>query len=492
MGIKGINRSMSNTFINYENKSNKGDAVFTRTDFLIRISIYTLIVSTIPLIVFGLLIHSNGSSVGLMMMIFGLGVGSAGVIISRKTIIKYEICLLDTLKAMKENPGNNVDVNGEIFNWIKSLNWELHETKNFYHTILASLNDAILISDKTGAIKYLNAKAENILGIDQKGVLGKHYGQVISKNFMVNQKHFDLSKIGDTLNIGITYEDIELDGTLQGTRYVVSLSTSILQDTLGQIAGVLLVIKEHTEKKLLEEQVQKSEGLALAEQMAAGVVHELRNPLQSIKGFAQLLGEKEYHHKQILTYSETINAEIDRINVIIKEFLNLSKPLEATLRRVDLNRMIREVVVLMRSEATLKNSLIEDDYGANIPYIMVDEFQIKQALFNLCYHGLASMPNGGVLKIKSWCDYHLNEVRVQIWDMGVGMDDKTLSQLNNPLFSSNIQGTGLSLSLSYRIIQNHGGRIEVESVLGKGSNFTVILPGLAGLAENSEGYREKQ
>ncbi|MGI6712136.1 MAG: two-component system sensor histidine kinase NtrB [Bacillota bacterium] len=368
---------------------------------------------------------------------------------------------------------------------------EFRNPKDIYRSIIDSLSSAVLVIDMQEKILLINSGASELLGLEKERFIGKNYRDMTCLKLLPDKKCFLFSLVEDTLKRGIRYQNIELEGLLKDNQTMnISVSTKILYDHFHHPMGIMLAFTDETTVKQLEEQLQRYECLSVVGQMAAGIVHEIRNPLQSIMSFIQLLEERKIGNDHILAYTDIVMHEINRINCIIREFLQLSRPANAAFHRHDLNSIIKEIVLLMESESILNNIAIETEYGKKIPSMILDRAQLKQAIINMLSNAFAAMPQGGTVTIKTWYDYHLNEACIEISDTGVGMDTETINQIGTLFFTTKDQGTGLGLPVSYRIINDHGGQIEVSSSLGKGSTFLIKLPGLGGLGEELEGFHE--
>lgn len=368
----------------------------------------------------------------------------------------------------------------------KVENAQRHE-KELFGGMLDYLPLAIITIDSQGIITFINSHGEEILGLKREQEIGRPIQAISCENVLLDGSNSLFDLMGDTLHRGIVYHEVELGAFINGNQGTVKISTCILKGK-EQPAGVLLVLTDYTVGKFLEEQVQRNECLSVVGQMAAGICHEIRNPLQSVKGFVQLLQEKNKCNQDVSSYTEIVISEINRISSIIKEFLQLARPSTIKFERRDINSLVRDVVMLVNSEAILRNVVIEERYGKKMPYLMLDEPRIKQVLINILSNALAAIPCAGTIEVATWYDFHLNEARISIADNGVGMDQDTIEHIGSPFFTTKEEGTGLGLAVSYRIIQDHGGRIMVESFLGKGTTFIIVLPELAGLGEKIRGF----
>ena len=346
---------------------------------------------------------------------------------------------------------------------------------------------AMITVDAQGILTCINSAAEEMLGLKRIHAMGNPFQKISCEKMILDWSNSLFDLIEDTLHRGIVYDEVELCAHINGYQGTVKVSTCMLKDG-EQPAGVLLMITDYTVGKLMEEQAQRNECLTVVGQMAAGICHEIRNPLQSVRGFVQLLQEQNKCNQDVCAYTEIVISEINRINSIIKEFLQLARPSETRFERKDLNCLVRDVTMLVNSEAILRDVEIEEVYGNKIPFLMLDEPRMKQVLINLISNALAAIPCSGTIKLATYYDFHFNEARITVSDNGVGMDAETIGNIGSPFFTTKEEGTGLGLAVSYRIVQDHGGRIQVESILGKGTTFTIILPELAGIGQKLKGF----
>jgi signal transduction histidine kinase len=222
----------------------------------------------------------------------------------------------------------------------------------------------------------------------------------------------------------------------------------------------------------LEQHIKKSEMLHVLGELAAGIAHEIRNPMTSLKGFVNLLEESIDEYP---SYFQVINSELKRIESIVTDFLSLAKPAVSVFGPTDIRQILIETVELMRAQALLYDVEIEWNFSEQLPYLNADKNQLKQVFINLFKNGIESMPNGGKLRILIQKD-ELNRVFISIRDEGCGIPQEQLNKLGEPFFTTKNKGTGLGLKVSYKIIQDHKGTITVRSKEGKGTTFEIMLP----------------
>jgi signal transduction histidine kinase len=228
---------------------------------------------------------------------------------------------------------------------------------------------------------------------------------------------------------------------------------------------------EESERKSLE-LLQASEKLVIAGQMAAGIAHEIRNPLTSLKGFLKLMqtgsgGKKEYF--------DIMDSELDRIELILSELLLLAKPQhEMFFQKKELLNLLQQIIVLLEPQAILNNIQLMTRSLPDQLYINASENHMKQVFINIIKNAIEAMPNGGeiIVEVKQTD----GQVRVSITDQGFGIPEEHLTKLGEPFFSTKQTGTGLGLAITHQIVENHGGTIKISSKLGEGTIFDVLLP----------------
>ncbi|MBB6730076.1 ATP-binding protein [Cohnella zeiphila] len=250
------------------------------------------------------------------------------------------------------------------------------------------------------------------------------------------------------------------------------LDTEIMETmtTLENEPAVQVIIRDISERKKNEELLINSEKLYVAGQLAAGIAHEIRNPLTSLKGFLQLIesGRKE------ATYYSIMNSELDRIGDIVSELLMLSKPQVYDLSYHDVRQVMKDSVTLLEAQAILQNITIEADFGRDILWVYGVENQIKQVFINVIKNAMEAMTDGGAIRVRLGREN--DSVRVRISDEGPGIAKDQLAKMGQPFYTTKEKGTGLGLMVSYKIVDNHEGKIDVSSQLGQGTTFEIRFP----------------
>jgi two-component system sporulation sensor kinase A len=230
-----------------------------------------------------------------------------------------------------------------------------------------------------------------------------------------------------------------------------------------------------TFRKKTEEIIRRSEKLSVIGQLAAGVAHEIRNPLTALKGFLQLLKEKQTNYVDIMM------VEVDRINYIVNEFMSIAKPHALTFVDADLVPLIENVVEFMQPQALLFNVQMRLNLYSDYFVIQCAPNRIKQVLMNVLKNAIESMPHGGFVDI-TVCNKSDGKILIQVADQGTGIPQEQLANLGEPFFSSKENGTGLGLVVCYRIIESHKGEMTIESKINQGTIVNIELPSNAGLS----------
>ncbi|QUN10829.1 PAS domain-containing protein [Bacillus sp. L381] len=254
-------------------------------------------------------------------------------------------------------------------------------------------------------------------------------------------------------------------------RLIYTEMVCILTTFFGETA-VQVILRDISERKQTEELMLKSEKLSIAGQLAAGIAHEIRNPLTAIKGFLQLMKPTMEENEH---YFEIVFSELSRIELILSELLMLAKPQHnAVKERVNLKKIISEVTALLETQANLKGIFIKTDYERDSMFINGDQNQLKQVFINLIKNAVESMPDGGTVHILMTEDEY--SVNVTVKDEGDGIPENVLKRIGEPFLTTKEKGTGLGLMVTFNLIKNHQGAIQVDSKPDKGTAFHITFP----------------
>jgi len=271
--------------------------------------------------------------------------------------------------------------------------------------------------------------------------------------------------------------DKEIDFDHMGRNKLISVNVvPLVHDRF--VTGSLIYLEDITEKRKEESHLRRAENLASLTTLAAGVAHEIKNPLASISIHLQLLqkslaknNEKDEKNDR---YINVLREEVERLNRIVVDFLFAVRPMNMELRKSDINKLISQLIDFVSPELEQSKILILLELDEDLPKVLMDERYMKQAMLNLVTNAKAAMPEGGVLTIAT--NLFDNEIRISICDTGIGIGKEYLEKIFEPYYTTKETGTGLGLTQVYKIIKEHQGEITVDSEPGTGSDFRIILP----------------
>lgn len=336
---------------------------------------------------------------------------------------------------------------------------------NYRNFVESSLFGVFIEQD--GRLVYVSQQAESIFGVKPGQMLGRPLADYISitDRERLKEQFLSISDVKHTTRLSVTAS--RSDHT---ELYLEMQASGAFYEGRPAISGTMLDV---TESKLSELRMIQSEKLSVVGQLAAGVAHEIRNPLTALKGFTQLLHRSaEGNHR----YYEMMLTELERINYIVGEFMVLSRPGQLNqLVPYRLGRMLEDIVPIMESQAILTNVLIQIDEQPNVPNVMCDVNQIKQVLVNLMKNAIEAMPEGGALHIQIRA-VESGDVLVEITDQGIGIPQHVIDRLGEPFYTTKQSGTGLGLTVCFKIIQAHGGVLSLSSEPGEGTVALIRLP----------------
>ncbi|WP_312473099.1 ATP-binding protein [Neobacillus sp.] len=336
-----------------------------------------------------------------------------------------------------------------------------------YKKLIDSLPEPVYISEEHKII-FANNAAVFMVGATQKDeVIGKSIFDFIVPEYenRLLERFKQIKKAKQPINT-IEYKAKRLDGTL------CFYEVSSLFIVFGGKEAILSIGKDITERREQTERLlQKSEKLALLGQMAAGIAHEIRNPLTSIKGFIQLFKSNQLQDE----YYDIVLSELERINDIVGEFLVLAKPTAAVFVEQDVKVLIKDVVTLINTQSILNNVQIFVEYESDLPMISCEENQLKQVFLNLLKNAIEAMPGGGNIEVKVMAKREGN-VSIQIVDQGVGIPKERIHTLGEPFYTTKEKGTGLGLMTCFKIIESHNGELTIHSKEKEGTTVEIMLP----------------
>ncbi|WP_337956082.1 PAS domain S-box protein [Alicyclobacillus herbarius] len=349
----------------------------------------------------------------------------------------------------------------------KEAERKLRESEEKYRLIAENMQDLIGIVDASGVVQYASPSHDIVLGFPPHYYEGHSAFQMVHPDdrAYVEKQFAHMVSSKKPCHVEFRYQHAAGHWV-----YVDAKGTPIFSDN-GEAERFVVVARDITERKQAEAIIRKSEKLAVAGQLAAGLAHEIRNPLTAIQGFIQLL-RKETDRPH---YFDVMMSEITRLNKIVTELLALAKPQVAQRRDVHPKTLVEQVLTIMGSQALLHNIEIKQEHDPNLPCIHCDENQMKQVFINIIQNAVEAMPNGGTLTVQTALR-DPSSIQFRFIDQGCGISEERMKYLGEPFYSSKEKGTGLGLMISHKIVQEHGGTIHIDSVLNQGTTVDVILP----------------
>ncbi|MFD2613274.1 chemotaxis protein CheB [Paenibacillus gansuensis] len=326
----------------------------------------------------------------------------------------------------------------------------------------------IVITDTDGRIEYVNPTFMQLTGYVQDEVLGKNVHFLIGGEENGSNKFKEMK---DSLLAGGDWTGEFESRHKDGRLYWESVKMLPIKNKKGETIHYLRMSEDITDQKHAEELLRKSEMLSALGQMAAGIAHEIRNPLTALKGFTKLISSGKHSD----SYISIMAAELERIELIVSELLILAKPQALAFNSREITPIIEDVIMLVATQAIMNNVEIETCYDDILPEIHCVENQLKQVFLNVLKNAIESMKKGGKVTVRVSA-VNQEGVVVEITDQGSGIPKALIAKLGEPFYSTKNKGTGLGLMVSYKIIENHQGTITVNSIENEGTTVSIFLP----------------
>ncbi len=358
----------------------------------------------------------------------------------------------------------------------RSARASLSRIKAFSDNVVENLPIGLLALDHQGKIAAFNNSAESILQLSARRVIGEEASRIVPVELLEEINH---SKNQD----GILEKEIECK-TAEGKIVPLEIGASSLKDENDLFLGNILLFKDLTEVRALRKEVARSQRLASVGRLAAGVAHEIRNPLSSIKGFATYFKERYPDKPDDQQTANIMIQEVDRLNRVVGQLLEFARPISVKPRRISLQALLKDSIKLIEDRAAEKKISIHTQYAVQVDEGWGDPDRINQILLNLYLNAIDAMESGGELKVGLSSDGDGRQFIITVSDSGCGISAENLSQVFDPYFTTKSSGTGLGLAIAHNAIEAMGGRISVVSTREIGTTFTVTLPN----SEESRGH----
>jgi two-component system, NtrC family, nitrogen regulation sensor histidine kinase GlnL len=350
----------------------------------------------------------------------------------------------------------------------------------YYATVIDSVGDGVIVVGRDGLITLCNPAAEEITGLSRRQTLGATFEKLFSLETTL------LEMVTKTIRTGITisdHENVVVRSAGRITPVAVTCYPLILAD--GENIGAILTLKDITYIRELEAAVRQADRLSTLGTLAAGLAHEVKNPLGGIKGAAQLLERELTEDSDLLEYTRVMIRETERIDHIIRELLELASPRGLKLTPVNLHKVLGDILLLQKQSVAERDISFVSHFDPSIPDIMADEEMLTRLFLNLIRNAIDALGETGQLTVTSrvLSDFRMaqNErssrmVALEVSDDGPGIPQADLENIWTPFFSTKSTGTGLGLTICHKIVAEHRGMIKVESDFAHGTKFTVLLP----------------
>ena len=354
---------------------------------------------------------------------------------------------------------------------VKALVNELADENELLESSMHSMAAGVIVVDSTGIVSFANRGVKRIIPISKNDPTDKHYSEVILEEEiirLIRQSEDELETIHD--------REIALDVSGRAKIITCSVLPLLLRN---EISGSLVYVRDVTEKKHAEARLRRAESLASLTTMTAGMAHEIKNPLGSIGIHIQLMQkalnrdencEKDFFNKNLNIISE----EVERLNSIVVDFLFAVRPMDVSLKEKCLAGLMQETLELVQPELAEEDIELEVDYEEDVPMVQIDEKLMKQAVLNIIKNAMNAMPGGGHLAVSIFREN--DNVVLIIKDDGDGIPEENMNKIFEPYFTTKDFGSGLGLTLVYKIIKEHDGEIQLKSKVGVGTSFIIKIP----------------
>jgi PAS domain S-box-containing protein len=359
---------------------------------------------------------------------------------------------------------------------------ELTDLKGYTDNILGSLTSGIVTIDLDGRVVTLNQAAELLTGFFRGEAVGRYCTELFAHTAELSDLLTEtLASRAPIANVPLTLR------RRNGSALPIEFSTAPLKGGEGKDLGVIGVFRDVTLLRQLESDLQRSDRLAALGTLAAGLAHEIKNPLTSLLTFSRHLERKFDDPGFRERFGSVVPRELERINGIVERLLELARPARLSFALVRLPELLERAVDLYADQLADTRVEVVREYARDVPPIRADKEALYRVFVNLIANGLDAMPHGGRLTVRAgWAGggelppsplrRSATRVKVEVADTGTGIAPSETDRIFNPFYTTRAGGTGLGLALAHKIVQDHGGRISFASTPGRGTTFTIVLP----------------
>jgi two-component system sensor histidine kinase HydH len=410
--------------------------------------------------------------------------GSEAASGTRRQVIFADFDLAPYEAALAEDTRNSVVLAAILFllgvGGVLTLFWaqssrlskrRLKDTQAFATEIVNNLPVGLLTTGGDGRLAVVNGAAERIAGFKAADVVGRLPEEVFPRVWC---------GLKDVMDAGEPVAERETECSFDGqTILPLSVSASRIVNEEGARLGDIYIFRDLGEVRRLQEEVRRKEKLAALGGLAAGVAHEIRNPLSSIKGVAKYFEGRFDPGSEGRELAGVMAREVDRLNRVITELLDFARPSDVRMRPTDLVELVEHSLRLIGPDAAAHQVRADFAHDGTLPEVAVDPDRFTQVLLNLYLNAIQAMEDGGVLAIRADYEAARGRVRLDVGDAGQGIPAASLGSIFNPYFTTKPSGTGLGLAIVQKLVEAHQGEIRVKSTPGRGSVFSIFLPARA-------------
>jgi PAS domain S-box-containing protein len=362
--------------------------------------------------------------------------------------------------------------NARLYGQLQGKAEEIERLRQFGDSVVESLSDGLVVVDLDDRVLRWNQRMERLIGVDRGKAIGRRLGALFSKPLVETLQAARRDAPEGTTLHRVSVVPHRGDGS---QARLVNVGVSPFH-TGGGHAGWIIVFEDVTDRAHLEEQLRLSEKMAAIGLLAAGVAHEVNTPLTGISSFTQMLLDRSEPGDPRTQLLEKIERQTFRAAKIISSLLNLARPSAGDAAPVDLNAVIGDVLSLLEHQMKVNRIQLRRELGPSGVIVRGIEYKLQQVFLNLFLNARDAMPRGGWLRVSTGTDQ--GQAVVEVSDTGTGIPPEQLARIYDPFFTTKPdgRGTGLGLSVTYGIVQEHGGTLSCESVVGQGTTFRLVLP----------------
>jgi two-component system sensor histidine kinase HydH len=350
----------------------------------------------------------------------------------------------------------------------RAARMSLSRIKAFSDKLVENMPIGLVAIDNNQKITSLNHVAGAILSRSASEVIGKNAAQAVPEELLNLLENLDTEK-------GVVEKEIDCT-VREGKVIPLEVSATLLNDENRVFLGYVLLFKDLSEVRSLRKEIARSQRLASVGRLAAGVSHEIRNPLSSIKGFATYFKERYHDIPENQQISNLMIQEVDRLNRVVGQLHEFARPITVSKKPMNIRTLLENSLKMIERQTSEANIKIQTRLDTDIGEVLVDPDRINQVFLNLYLNAIESMINGGSLDVWLLKNEKKDGIEIRVRDTGTGISQEDLTHIFDPYFTTKSSGTGLGLAIVHNIIEAHEGEIKVDSMLGQGTTIIILLP----------------